>query len=191
MKNENLMKIVRDYQYRKSICYPKTHERIYCNLRIYYILAFAYLMVMDIILILGLIFTKASESSYLVNTIISSVLFLIAFILMFFKLDIYGLVLNIIASVYKFLPLYQMQILNAGVVDIKTAFYWEHLLPLVLLFIGSIWMSLISTKERILIRRDKKVVLKNLYNEFHTEDMSDDDWEKFLTDYIDNYKEKN
>ncbi|MBQ0083724.1 MAG: hypothetical protein KBS52_03035 [Clostridiales bacterium] len=190
MQNENLLKMVRDYQYKKSICYPKTHERIYCNLRIYYILAFAYLIIVSAILIMGLAFTKASDKSYLINTCIASALYTAAFVLMFFKRDLIGLILNIAATFFKALPLIPTQILNADVVDIKPAFYWEHLLPVVLLFIGSIWMSIISTRERRLVRRDKKIVLTNLYNEHHTEDMSEEDWENFVNNYISNYKEK-
>lgn len=192
MNKENVLKIVRDYQYRKSVCYPKTHERIYCNLRIYYIISFIYLMASEILLILGLIFSRPNEPrSYLINTAVSAVLFVAAFILMFYKLDIYGLGLNIIGTVYKILPLLPMQIFSSGVLNIETAFYWEHLIPTVLLFIGSIWMSIISTRERVLIRRDKKRAFDQLYQKYHTDDMSEEEWESFLHDFVENYKEQN
>lgn len=184
VRNEKLMKLVEDYQYKKSVCYPKTNERIYCNLKVFYILSFAYLMIFSAILTLGINFVAVnSPKHYLYNTIISMVLYTAAFVLMFFKLNLISLILNIAATFFKVSPLVPMLILNAGAVDIKHPFYWQHLLPVILVFIASIWMCIISTREKYLISRDTKRVLENLYTEHHTDDMSEEEWEKFMEEY--------
>lgn len=182
-QQENIMRLVEKYQYKKSICYPKTNERIYCNLRIFYIISYAYLIVFGIILALGIKFVTSSPTYYLVNTVASLVLYTVAFVLMFFKLDLISLLINIIATVLKFSPLKDLLILNSGAVDIKPAFYWQHLLPVVLLFIVSIWMTKISATEKYLIKRDTKKVINNLYERFHTDDMTEEEWETFLKNY--------
>lgn len=182
---DNILRAVEDYQYRKAICYPKTTERIYCNLKGFYIFSFIYQIIFSVLVMLGLIFVQTEAPRVLLqNTIISQVLFVAAFILMFFKLNLVSLILNILGGVFKILPLIPLLILNAGVVDIEPAFYWQHALPLLLILICSIWMCIISTREKLLIKRDYKVVLGKIYDTHYVEGMTDEEWEGFLDSYV-------
>ncbi len=184
MINKDLLrKMVDKYQYKNSVCYPKTDERIYCNLRTFYIIAFSYLSVFGLLLAYSSYKVDISPKMYLWYTIASVLIFAAAFIFMFFKLNIISLILNCLAAYFKLIPLIDLQIMNAGVTDIKPAFYWQHLLPLVLVFVASIWMCVISTREKYLLRRDTKRVMANLYEKHHTEDMSEEDWDNFLSSY--------
>ena len=62
--------------------------------------------------------------------------------------------------------------------------YWRILIPLIMVLLFSIIMCYISTREKLAVRRDYKAVMDKLYNKFHTDDMSDEEWQSF----IDNYK---
>ncbi len=180
----NILRAVEDYQYRKAVCYPKTSERIYCNLKGFSIFAFIYQIIFSVLVMLGLVFVQTDAPRVLLqNTIISQLLFIAAFILMFFKLNLISLILNLLGGVFKIIPLIPLLILNAGALDIEPAFYWQHALPLLLILICSVWMCIISTREKHLIRRDYKAVLRKLYDTHYIEGMTDEEWEDFLNNY--------
>lgn len=181
-KLQNILDLVDEYQYNAAICYQKTGGRIYGNLKLAYIIFFAYQTFFAFILMLGLIF-MADEPLYLQQTVISLVLYIAALVLMCFKLNLISFLINITATVFKAPALIAMQIMNAGVVDINPAFYWQHLIPVVLLLFVSGWMCIISTKEKYLINRDYKAVLNKLYNKYHTEDTTEEEWQKFIENY--------
>lgn len=180
----NILRAVEDYQYRKAICYPKTNERIYCNLKGFYIFSFIYQIIFSFLVILGLVFVQTEAPRVLLqNTLISQLLFIAAFILMFFRLNLISLILNIIGGIFKILPLIPLLILNSGALDIEPAFYWQHAIPLILIFVCSVWMCIISTREKYLIRRDYKVVLGKIYAAHYVEGMTDEEWDNFLNNY--------
>ncbi len=189
MINKELLKrLVSDYQYRKAVCYPKTNERIYCNLRVCYIIFFVYLTIMNVLTVLGMANARipSTANAYMFdNLIVGTVLFAVAFILMFFKLNLISFVLNIAAAVFKFPLVYYGLIydVNTKMVNIQSAFYWQHLIPFALIFIVSLWMCIISTREKYLIRRDTKAVLSEIYDIYHTDSMSEDEWKDFLSNY--------
>lgn len=182
-KLQNILNLVDEYQYNAAICYQKTGGRIYGNLKLFYIVFFAYQTFFAFMLLLGLIFIATGEPSFLYYTITSMILYVAAFVLMFFKLNLISFILNIFATVFKAPALISMQIMNSGVVDINPAFYWQHLIPVVLLLFVSGWMCLISTKEKYLVSRDYKVVLDKLYNKFHTDDTTEEEWQQFIENY--------
>jgi hypothetical protein len=104
---------------------------------------------------------------------------------MFFKDNLIALVLNIVATIFKTIPLVPMLIMNSGVKDINPVFYWQHLIPMVLILIVSVSMCVISTREKYLIHRDYKVVLNKLYNKHHTDDTTEEEWEEFKANELD------
>ena len=182
--NKNILSLVDEYQYKEAITYPKTSERIYGNLKIAAVVFYIYQLIFGGLLLLGLIFTAGkSEDVKLQNTAISLILYTLALILMFFKDNLIALILNIVATIFKTIPLVPMLIMNSGVKDINPVFYWQHLIPMVLILIVSISMCVISTREKYLIHRDYKVVLNKLYNKHHTDDMTEEEWEEFINNY--------
>ena len=181
----NILKLVDDYQYKRAICYAKTDERIYCNLKTVYIIGFIYQALIMFLLTYGQYKTHYLDGNNIFAfSIMSFGLFAIAFILMFFKLDIISLPLNITATALLW-PIMKEVLFLSGAFHIKNSFYFKHLIPLALILIASIWMCIISTRERYLIKRDYKAVMEKLYRRYRTDEMSDSEWEEF----IDNYKE--
>lgn len=182
----HMAELINSYQYINSVTYAKTNERIYCNLKICCIVAFVYRFVMSFLLILGMMWSKQPlGNSYLTATVISVILLVAAFVLMFFKLNLISLILNITGIALQIPLIINGLILNAGVVDIKPAFYWQHLIPDVLLIVICIWMCIISTREKYLIRRDKKAVITQIYNKYCAEnDKTDSDrWNEYLSNF--------
>ncbi len=183
-KLENIVKLVEEYQYKKGITYKRTTDTFYKGLRTFYIVSFTFMAAIHILLILGMVFVKQPlESVLMQNIIISSVLYFAAFILMFLRLNLISLSLNILATVFKTTVLIPGLIMNSGVVDIDFAFYWQHLIPTLFVIIASLWMCIISTRERYLINRDYKLKISTLYENFHTDDMNDKQWNEFLQNY--------
>lgn len=184
---ENILALVDEYQYKEAITYPKTKERIYCNFQTAAVIAYIYQFIFTTLLLLGLIFKAgASEKINLQNTAIALILYTAAFVIMFFKYNLIALSVNIIATIFKILPLIPMQLYNNGIRDINPAFYWQNLFPILLTLFISVCMCVISTREKYLINRDYKVVLNKLYNKYHTDDMTEEEWIEF----VDNYEKK-
>lgn len=182
--NKNILSLVDEYQYKEAITYPKTSERIYANLKIAAVVFYIYQLIFGGLLLLGLIFTAGkSEDVKLQNTAISLILYTLAFVLMFFKLNLVCFVLNIVATIFKTLPLVPMLIMNSGVRDVNPVFYWQHLIPMILILIISLSMCIISTREKYLIDRDYKIVLNKIYNKYHHDEMTEEEWEEFINNY--------
>ncbi len=180
---ENILNLVKDYQYKRGITYPKTDERAYHNLRVCYIIGFIYQAIFMFLLIYGQATTGyLTGNSIFTAAIISFCFFTAAFILMFFKLDIISLPLNILGTVFLW-PIMREVLFLSGVFFIKGTFYVKHLIPLVLIFVPSIWMSVISTRERHFIKRDYKFIMNKLYTKHRTEEMDDSQWEEFINNY--------
>lgn len=184
---KNILALVDEYQYKEAITYPKTSERVYDNLRAFAVLCFLYLFLLSAMLFVSLILT-AGQSEYpkIWNTGIALALHTLAFIIMFFKYNLAGLLLNITATVFKTIPLMSMLVYNGSKVEIQSVFYWQHLIPMILVLITSFCMCVISTREKYLINRDYKVVLGKLYDKYHTDEMTEEEWTKF----VDNYEKK-
>lgn len=180
---DNILQLAMDYQYKKGICYAKTNERIYCNLRKFYIVGFIYQAIFMFLLTYGRAKTGYLNGTHVFSSAaISFVFFTAAFVLSFFKLDIISLPLNIVGTVFLW-PIMSEVLFISGVFHVKGTFYFKHLIPLVLILIPSIWMCIISTRERHFIKRDYKFIMNRIYTKHHTEDMSDDEWEEFINNY--------
>lgn len=180
---QNILNLVNDYQYKKGICYPKTNEGKYKNIRVFYIIGFIYQSLFMLLLCLGQAKTGyLTGNSVFSAAIISFGFFIAAFILMFFKLDIISFPLNIIGTVFLW-PIMREVLYVSGTFFVKGTFYFKHLFPLILIIIPSLAMAVISTRERHIVKRDYKFIMSKLYNKHHTEDMSDDEWETFINEY--------
>ncbi len=180
---QNILKLVDDYQYKRAICYAKTDERIYCNLRVTYIIGFVYQAIFMFLLTYGQVKTHYLDGANMFTaSAISFIFFVAAFVLMFFKWDCISLPLNILGTVFLW-PIMKELLFVSGVFYVKGTFYVKHLIPLVLILLPSIWMCIISTRERYLKNRDYKAVMEKLYAQHHTEEMTDEEWEEFINNY--------
>lgn len=175
--NPTIIEKVEEYQYKKGITFQKTGGILYNNVKIYSIISFVYLFIFQLILSLALwLVPNDNPNYYLQNTVIAFILYIVSFLLSIFKLNILGFIAALFGSVFKLSPLIPLLIINSGVVDIKPVFYWQHLFPIILVFIGTLWLAFISAKEKLIIRRDYKIVLAKIYNQNRDNISSEEDW---------------
>lgn len=164
--DKDLLKKTFDYQYRRGISYQRTDGPMYKAVRTFQIVSFVYLMAFQLILLLALwLVPNDNPAHYLQNTLIAFILFAISFVFMFLKLNLVALLINGLGFAFKISPLIPLLIINSGAVDIKPAFYWQHLFPMVLTLIGGIWLTIIALRERFIIKRDYKIVSEKNYKE--------------------------
>ncbi len=175
----NIMKLVDDYQYKYGISFQRTDGSTYKTLRVFAILSFAYLILTSLIYILGSSPLAYDYKHIFQVTLISSIIYTAAFVLMFFKFNLIGLLLNIAATLIK-LPI--ITILFEGYIVNKNI-YWRIIIPICLVLLFSAIMCYISTREKVIISRDYKAVLDKLYNQHHTDDMTEEDWSEFIDNY--------
>jgi len=72
-----------------------------------------------------------------------------------------------------------------GFFGLPYKYYWAHLLPLVAVAVCAISMAVIAVREQIILRREYKKVSDRLYEEYSkmAEDLLEEQWEEFLTNY--------
>ncbi len=194
-KEQSVLEHVYEYQYRHAVTYEKTSGRIYCGLRIFYILSFVYAIIFGGLLIAGMaLYRIPAEINILRYSYFAIVLFCAAFILMFFKLDSVAFLLNLTGAVFYTLSLWPSQVYDYEtlVFNIQPSFWWRHFIPTVLILFISGWMALISTKEKYLINRDYKAVINGIYKHYNTDvsAVSSEEWALFIKNYEPPVKQK-
>lgn len=158
--------IVDEFEYKKGISYVKTDSRVYISTRVVYILSFVYKIFCSLILIAGMSFVKEPlEKSMRVNVISSAVLYMLAFVVMLFKVDFVSAIFNILAVILEMTVAIPGLVIYADAVSIQPSFYWKHLIPMLLVLITCGIMAYISVSAYFKRRRSRKTVLDKLYNE--------------------------
>lgn len=169
-KNNEFLQYVELYHIKNFIVYHKTSEKLYKWLRALYIVAFAYQLVMNIFLILGMTLAKQPLEAHLTtNVIVATALLTVGFVLMFFKLGIFSFLLNVVSVVFEMTLMVPGLILTSGAVDISGAFYWQYAIPMTIILILSLWMGIIALREWHITRRDTTLLKNALYEKFGEE----------------------
>lgn len=190
-KHDGILKRVKQIEEKRGIVYARADGRLCTVLRIICLILTVFALAMNLFYILGMLLINYGTDNMknvtgAVTTVtVCSVALITGLILKKFKLFIPSAVLNILSSAFL-LPLFAslMEDVN-GFLSLKTAFYWRHFAPLVLVVILSIWITIIALREKIKINATYRKVEENLYNLYHTSanEISEEQWQEFLENY--------
>lgn len=202
-KNENILKRVEQYKYKRGISFAETDGKFYKGLRIFatlmfiYFMAFNMLYVLAELMILGMEQVKfdAVKDAFL-PIAICTVLIIAGYVLNCTRLRLWGcfvcmppLIINLIV----FFRIVKQATGSSGVVDTTSYilgmppyFYYRHLIPTVLLLIAVIFMAAVDIRARVKNNKLYNHIMENLYVQYkagNKSDLSDAEWQEFLDEY--------
>lgn len=183
---------VREMEEKYGIKYARTNGTLFKTLKVLYIISGIWMLIMNLFFVLGfwLTYSGTEYMSDALNSIItvsvSSVLIIIGFIILRFKLYIPSIILNIVPAAFLLAVFGNFLKDDLGFLGFKTSFYLRHFAPITLLIIFIIWLTAIALKEKYMTEKQYKKVTENLFDAFNVnseEDITEEHWEEFLQNY--------
>ena len=202
-KNENILNRLEQYKYKRGISYATTDGKLYKGLRIFTTLSFIYFIIFNLLFLLAELMmislnnVKFSDVQGIVISVATCTVLIIAgYILNCTKFRLAGAILPLLPLIFNILVFYQA-VSNAsntsGVLDtsnyifnLPPFFYYRHLIPTVLLFVGFAFMAIIDIRARQKTNKLYRHLTESLYLQYKPEERSeltDEDWDNFLNNY--------
>lgn len=194
---KNISDRVRAAENRAAVIYAKTDGKLYKWLKRLYVV-FLMLSVVTSLLYVGGRWSHIYEKTKLgfdipylsqiktsILTVgICSLVWIIAALLIKFKGEIISAILTVGAGVVSCAALIDASQntaqFNEGIND---NFWYRHFIPLIIAVFFIVWMIIVKLRAEIKFRRAYINMTNRIYEQFHTEDISESDWEHFLKNY--------
>ena len=176
---------------KNGIKYAKTDGRLYKTLRVFYIIVFAYTMVINLLYIAGMAFVHGGTDAFkdIANSFISvcicTGLMIAGFVLSFFRFKLAAGIISVVPEIFL-IPVFGVELRDIlGFMGFKISFYWRHLAPLAILIILMTATTVIAVRAKVKTEKQYKKVTDNLYKLYKESgvDLSDEQWEEFLANY--------
>ena len=197
---ENIARRVKPADQRAAVIYAKTDGKLYKWLKMLYIASMVINILMALLYVLsrsstidGIIATQLEiKNQAILNAVNHSIkvmgivagVWLIAAVLIKFKLEIISALLTISSGVVAFITLHSASknttLFNEGV---SSAFWFRHFLPIAIAVFFIIWMLCIKFREQYRFKIAYNNMVGRIYEQYHTDDLSEEDWELFLMEY--------
>lgn len=192
---------------RAGIVYAKTSGKLYKWLKCLYILSMLVSVVMSLLYIGGrashlyelkslkLEILSSADIEKVQTSIITvgicAVVWLVAAIIIKFKAEIISAVLTVAAGIVSCASLISASQntaqFNEGIND---NFWYRHFIPLFVAVLFITWMVIIKLRQEIRFRRAYTNMTNRIYEQFHSEDINEEDWEAFLKNYDPRFEEE-
>ena len=188
---ESVLRRVRAVEEKNGIKYAKTDGKLYKTLRVFYIIIFAYTMVINLLYISGmaLVYGGTEDFKNVVNSLIAvcvcTALIIAGFVLSFFRFKLAAGIISVVPEIFL-IPVFGLELRDSlGFMGFKTSFYWRHLAPLAILIILMTATTVIAVRAKVKTEKQYKKVTDNLYKLYKESgaDLSDEQWEEFLANY--------
>ncbi len=192
--NENILKRTREKQYKMGIKYPEKGGKLYNVFKFFYIIAFIFGNVMNLMYILGMIIAL-SDGANLSNNIGNVIAVAVCVVLMIAALVASKYNDNIIvASVFggvnfgsalALVLIFKNLMPDDTVVGgINLSFYWRHLAPLAILALCAVAMTLIVVTAFFKTKKAYNKTLEIVYENYNSlPENEKPDWEEFVSNY--------
>lgn len=184
---ENILKKVYEYEYKRGICYEKPDGSLYKGFRVLYILAFAFTLIINLIILLGdvrfksLTFSKTMQASIIVCTLCLIGTFVLILLNKKMWAHIVFLATNVLVSVA--LCFVFQKVLRDEVGVLLSKFFYCHVVPLSLLVIFAVVLSIIAIRAEVKVRKLYNRIVEELYIQNFTienSDLSEKEWNALL-----------
>ncbi len=193
MKMEyNILRRVRMIEEKNGIHYAKTDGKLFGFLRFFFALSVLYTLFINALYLLGMTMTHVGTKRFdsVIGSLITvgtcSVFLLAGFILSFVKLHLLSGIFSILSALFL-IPTFAGFLDDPfGFLGYKPSFYFRHFIPLALVVIFSLLLIIISQRARMKTEKQYKRVLDSLYEIYQTrmtEELSEEQWEEFLSSY--------
>ncbi len=196
----NISDRVRFAENRAAVIYAKTDGKLYKWLKILYVLSMLLSVIMSLLyvgarasrlyeikkLALDILSTENIEKvkTSIITVGICAAVWIIAVIIVKFKAEILSALLTISAGTVSCAFLINASQgtaqFNEGIND---NFWYRHFIPFILAVFFIIWMVIIKLRAELKFRRAYLNMVNRIYEQYHNEDLSEDQWESFLKTY--------
>ncbi len=191
---ENILKRAKERQIKEGISYPQKDGKLYNFFKFFYVVAFVFANIMNLMYILGITIAMSDNSNLIINMesfitiIICVVLFIAALIVSKFNKNVIvasifgGVNLGAaITAIVTFMSLMPDDTVAGG---INLNFYWRHLAPLGILALCAVGMALIVIIAYFKTKKSYNRVLELVYETYNAlPENEKPDWEEFVQNY--------
>lgn len=193
----NVLQRVRQIEQKRGIKYAKPDGKLYKTLKVFYVIAFIYAMIMNFLFTLSTFVVYYGEENFskaapaIIIVLSASVLLIASLVIMRFKEQIWSnvttIAVNVLTCVLLVLTFANLMEDGLGLWGLAYSFYWRHLAPLVLMVIFSVWLGIIALRANVKTAKRYKSAVENLYAEFNVaedeENITEEQWQEFLEKY--------
>ena len=190
--NENVLKRVRQIEEKRNIRYLNCQSITYKILKFLFVVVLIYSLFINFSNIMGHIF-RLNEGlddrilkvykTILINFSVSTAGLIIGAFLYHFKLYLFGFLATATSCVYLIFYTKNLATDQGQQVGVSTYYYWQHLVPLAVLILLGLAIAIIAIRAKIKTNKLYKKTIDNIYNQFKTENLSEEEWEKYLNNY--------
>lgn len=191
-----VLKRVRELEEKKGIKYAKPDGKLYKTFKVFYIIAFAYTMAINLLFVLAMLIkvdaglaVMSDVFNYILSVSVCSVLIIAGLVLLKFKLNLTAGIISILSEVFL-IPVYAIPLKAdfGGILGLKYSFYYKHGIPLLLMIIFFTGMTIIAKRAEYKTDKMYKKVTENLFGiyaiaEGEAENLSEEQWDEFLRNY--------
>jgi len=190
----NILERAREKEYKQGISYPQKDGKLYNTLKVFYVLAFAFANVMNLLYILGMLIAL-SDSAIATKNIGNVIGVAVCVVLMIAALVASKYNANVIvASVFggvnlgsaTALLLVFMNLMKDGtaVGGINVNYYWRHLAPLSIMALCAVGMALVVITAYFKTKKAYSKVLEQVYEAYNALPENDKpEWEDYAQNY--------
>ena len=197
---ESIAQRVRAAEIRSALFYTKPTDKLYKRLRTLYTVFTAISAITSLLFVAarytriealtaaGLNLDNANHINSLKSTILTvgicAAVQLIALILSFVKLEYLSAPITLLSGTVSCIILADNSTntmeFNEG---INPSFWLRHFIPFLLALLFIVWLVILKARAEIIFRRNYLNLVSYIYKTYHTDDMSDSQWEDFLKEY--------
>lgn len=197
---KNIENRVRAAEKRAAVFYAKTDGKLYKWLKILYVISMLFATATSLLYVaarasrlqelnkLNIDILNSSDIEKVKTSIITvglcSLVWVIAVILIRFKAEVVSALLTLCAGTVSCASLIAASQgtaqFNEGIND---NFWYRHFVPLIIAVFFIIWMVILKLRAELLFRRAYTNMVNRIYEEYHCEDLSEEQWENFLSNY--------
>ncbi len=187
---DGVLRRVKKLEEKNGIHYASTDGKLYKTARVFFVIAFAWGMAINLLYLLGMAFTKSTAKeiyTYILTPAVCTAALIAGFILLLKKINIAGGILSVVPACVLavfFIPLLEGDYVGT----LNPKYYWGHLAPMALIVITAFIMTLVAVRANIKLKKMYLKVVGNIYNTYkinaeNGEDMSEEQWQEFLESF--------
>lgn len=191
---ENILQRAKTRQIKEGIRYPAKDGKLYNALKFFYIVAFIFGNVMNLMYILGMTIAMSDNTNLIIDigsfiTIIVCVVLLIAALITskFNKNVIVASVfggVNLGAAITAIITFKNLMPDDTVAGGININFYWRHLAPLAILALCAVGMALIVISAYFKTKKAYNRVLELVYDTYNSlPENEKPEWEEYVKNY--------
>lgn len=187
---QTVINAVLEYRYKKGIVRLDSSSGFYKGGKFLYIISFIWLMVFQLVYILGSTFlisadklaTNAKELFF--SLLILTPLLVAGLVLLCLGKHAVALPFNVVLPILEMAQFYRNEQVSLSFLShgLGSKFFWFHFAPSILIIICSLIVCLIGIKTTIDFNKDYKKIMESLYLRFKEDNptSSEEDWNDYL-----------